>query len=386
MRVLLALVLLPLPAGAAVLQGAPNAPYSPAFENQTRAPALPDTPVEAAPFAGPLDRPWGVAALPDGSFLVTEKPGRMRLVGADGTVGAPVRGLPEVDARGQGGLLDVAVSPGFAGDRTVVWTYAKPMGGGLVATAAARGSLSADGTAMTGVRDIFVQHPPSPSPNHYGSRVLFAPDGTLFVTTGEHSDAPARDLAQDPNATWGKVVRLTVGGEALSDNPFAGGGGHPLVWSLGHRNIQGAALDARGRLWAIEHGPLGGDEINLIERGANYGWPVVSYGLNYEGTPVGIGQPRAEGFVEPVYYWDPVIAPGGMDFYGGSLFPDWRGDLLIAGLQAEGLVRVKLQGDRVVGEERVLEGLGRVRDVEELADGSLLILTDDGRILRVTPP
>jgi glucose/arabinose dehydrogenase len=368
---LLPLALVASPAFAAVTQGPPNAPYEPAWENQTRAPALPDTAVQATPFAGPLDRPWGIATLPDGSFLVTEKPGRMRLVGRDGSLSEPIRGLPEVDARSQGGLLDVTVSPNFAQDRRVFWTYAKPMGGGLVATAAAQGVLSPDGTELTQVADIFVQNPPSPSTKHYGSRILVAPDGALFVTTGEHSDAPARELAQDPNATWGKIVRLGSGG--------------PEIWSLGHRNIQGAAFDAQGRLWAVEHGPRGGDELNLIERGANYGWPVVSYGLNYSGSPVGIGEPRAEGFVEPVYYWDPVIAPGGMDIYGGSLFPDWQGDLLIAGLQAEGLVRVKLEGDRVVGEERILEGLGRVRDVEELSDGSLLILTDAGGIQRVTP-
>lgn len=375
MRALIALAILPLPACGAVPQGAPNAPYDPAFENQTRAPALPDTPVEAQPFAGPLERPWGIASLPDGTFLVTERPGRMRLVAADGTLGEPIAGLPEVDARGQGGLLDVTASPDFAQDRTVFWTYAKPMGDGLVATAAARGRLSPDGTALTEVRDIFVQDPPSPSTNHYGSRVLFDDEGRLFVTTGEHSAAPARELAQDPAATWGKVVRVDPEGAEAE------------VWSLGHRNPQGAAIDPEGRLWIIEHGPLGGDELNLIEQGANYGWPVVSYGLNYNGSAVGRGEPRGEGFVEPVYYWDPVIAPGGMDFYEGALFAEWQGDLLIAGLQSEGLVRLRLEGDRVTGEERVLEGLGRVRDLEELPDGSLLIATDspEGGLLRVTP-
>jgi glucose/arabinose dehydrogenase len=371
MRIALALALAPLPLLAAVPQGAPNAPFSPAFENQTRAPALPETAVQAQTFASGLERPWGITPLPDGTFLVTEKPGRMRLVGPDGTLGEPIRGLPEVDARGQGGLLDVTASPNFAQDRRIFWTYAKPMGGGQVATAAAQGVLSADGAELTEVGDIFVQNPASPSTKHYGSRVLVGPDGAIYVTTGEHSDAPARELAQDPEATWGKVVRIDGQGAE--------------VWTLGHRNVQGAAFDAQGRLWTIEHGPLGGDELNLIEPGANYGWPVVSYGLNYDGSPVGTGQPRAEGFVEPVYYWDPVIAPGGMVFYGGALFPDWQGDALIAGLQSEGLVRLKLDGDRVVGEERVLQGLGRVRDVEELPDGSLLVLMDEGTIQRVTP-
>jgi glucose/arabinose dehydrogenase len=377
----------PAAALAQVEQGPPNAPYEPAFANQTRAPELPATAVTAQPFSEPLDKAWGIAALPDGTFLVTEKPGRMRLMAADGTLSEPIEGLPEVDPRGQGGLLDVAVSPDFASDRTVFWTYAKPMRRDRVATAAARGTLSADGTELTDVRDVFVQDPPSYSPAHYGSRVVPLPDGTLAVTTGEHSEAPERERAQDPDATWGKVVRITANGEALSDNPFAGGGGSPLVWTTGHRNVQGAAVDAQGRLWTIEHGPLGGDELNLIEPGTNYGWPVVSYGLNYEGTPVGSGEPRAAGFAEPVYYWDPVIAPGGMDFYGGSLFPDWRGDVVIASLGTGGLTRLKLDGDRVVGEERLLQDLGRVRDVEELADGSLLVLIDDegAPILRVTP-
>ncbi|MBP1806431.1 PQQ-dependent sugar dehydrogenase [Rubellimicrobium aerolatum] len=380
-----ALALLPLPALAAVEQGSPNAPFQPAFENQTRAPELPATAVRATPFAGPLENPWGIAALPDGTFLVTEKPGRLRLVMADGTLSEPIGGLPEVDPREQGGLLDVAVSPEFQQDRTVFWTYAKPMGQGLVATAAARGTLSEDGTQLTEVRDIFVQTPASESPMHYGSRVVPAGDGLVYVTTGEHSQAPERERAQDVGTTWGKVVRLTVNGEALSDNPFVEGG-RPETWTLGHRNVQGAALDDQGRLWVSEMGPLGGDELNLIERGANYGWPVVSYGLNYDGSAVGSGEPRAEGFVEPVYYWDPVIAPGGIDFYAGDLFPEWRGDLLIAALRGSGLVRLDIQDDRVAGEERMLQELGRVRDVEELGDGSLVVITDDpqGGIYRVT--
>jgi glucose/arabinose dehydrogenase len=314
-----------------------------------------------------------MALLPDGSLLVTEKPGRMRLVAPDGTVGEPIGGVPEVDPRDQGGLLDVTLSPDFANDRTVYWTYAKPMGEGLVATAAARGTLSEDGTALTDVRDIFVQNPSSDSPMHYGSRVLAGGDGMIYVTTGEHSDAPRRELAQDPQATWGKVVRVAPEGGPIE------------IVSLGHRNPQGAAFDAQGRLWTIEHGPLGGDELNLIQPGANYGWPVVSYGLNYDGSSVGSGEPRAEGFFEPVYYWDPVIAPGGMTFYDGDLFPDWQGDLLIAGLVAGSLVRLKLEGDRVVGEERVLPELGRVRDVEVLPDGSVLAALDAGEIVRITP-
>ncbi|TNC72456.1 PQQ-dependent sugar dehydrogenase [Rubellimicrobium roseum] len=386
-RTLTALALLPLPALAQVEQGPPNAPYEPAFENQTRAPALPDTPVQAEPVAGPLEHPWGIATLPDGTHLVTERPGRMRLVSADGTLSDPIAGLPEVDPREQGGLLDVALSPDFAQDRTVFFTYAKPQEGGMVATAAGRGTLSEDGTQLTDVRDIFVQTPASENPMHYGSRVVPDGEGNVFITTGEHSAAPERQRALDPETTWGKVVRVTQNGEALSGNPYANGGGRPEVWTLGHRNVQGATLDGEGRLWVTEMGPLGGDELNLIEASTNYGWPGVSYGLNYDGTPVGTGEPRAEGFAEPVYYWDPVIAPGGLLFYEGDLFPDWQGDAIIASLNPGGLVRLRLEGDRVTGEERMLGDLGRVRDVEPQEDGSLLILTDaeDGRILRVTP-
>jgi aldose sugar dehydrogenase len=383
----LLLVLLPMPACAAVEQGPPNAPYEPAFENQTRAPELPASAVTATPFAGGLEHPWGIAQLPDGSFLVTERPGRMRRVSPDGTLSEAIEGIPEVDARDQGGLLDVAVAPDFAQSRTVFWTYAKPMGNGLVATAAARGTLSEDGAQLSDVRDIFVQAPPSGTPMHYGSRIVPDGQGHVFITTGEHSNAEERWRAQDLNATWGKVVRVSEDGSVPSDNPFGGGTGETSkVWTLGHRNVQGAAFDAAGRLWTIEHGPLGGDELNLSMPGTNYGWPEVSYGLNYEGTPIGTGQPRAEGFAEPNYYWDPVIAPGGMDFYGGTLFADWQGDLLIGSLNPGGLVRLRLEGVRVVGEERMLPELGRVRDVEELPDGSLLLLTDfpDGEIIRVT--
>ena len=384
---LLPIALLATPALAQVEQGPPNAPYEPAFEAQTRAPALPSTAVQAEPFAGPLEHPWGIASLPDGSFLVTERPGRMRLVSADGTLSDPIGGVPPVDDREQGGLLDVAVSPDFAQDRTVFWTYAKPLDGGMTATAAARGVLSEDGTELTEVQDIFVQQPPSPTPMHYGSRIVPDGEGNLFITTGEHFTDQERELAQDPGTSYGKVMRLTRDGEPAPGNPFTEGERLPGIWTLGHRNVQGAGFDAQGRFWTIEHGPLGGDELNLSEAGTNYGWPVVSYGLNYDGSPVGSGDPRAEGFAEPVYYWDPVIAPGGIDFYGGDLFPDWQGDLLIGSLNPGSLVRVRLEGDRVVGEERLLPEVGRVRDVEELADGSLLLLIDapDGELLRVTP-
>ena len=372
-----------------VEQGPPNVPeFAPAFPGQTRAPAA-DSGVEIAveTVAEGLEHPWGVAVLPDGVVLVTEQPGRLRVV-VDGVLRPdPVAGLPEVLAEDQGGLLDVAVGPDFAQDRTVFWTYAKPVGAGASATAAARGRLSEDLSALTDVADIFVQDPPSPSTKHYGARLALDAAGHVYVTTGERFSERAR--AQDLAASYGKVLRIRADGSAPADNPFAAEGGEAAkVLSYGHRNIQGAALrPGTGALWIAEHGPQGGDELNLIEPGGNYGWPVVSYGENYDGTPVGDGETRAEGVVEPRYYWDPVIAPGGMAFYDGAAFADWDGDLLISGLRSQALVRLELDGDTVVAEERLLTDVGRVRDVAIDADGAILVAIDarDGALLRLTP-
>lgn len=375
-----------------VAQGEPNVPeFTPEFPGQTRAPAS-DSGVTfgVATFAEPLEHPWGIDLLPDGGYLVTERNGRLRVISADGVISDPVAGVPEVLVAGQGGLLDVAVGPDFETDRLIYLSYAKPVGDKQSVTAVARGRLSEDLTEITGGEDIFVQEPPSSVPAHYGSRILFDDDGHVFITTGDHFSMEERVLAQDPGITYGKVVRLNLDGSIPDDNPFvdqqdAAGS----VWSLGHRNIQGAAIHPRtGRLWTIEHGPQGGDELNLIEAGANYGWPVVSYGENYDGSPVGEGRSRhGSDFVAPRYYWDPVIAPGGMLFYQGDTFAGFRGDLLISSMVPGGVVRVALEGDRVTGEERLLSGHGRVRDIVEAPDGSLLVLRDEaeGAVLRLTP-
>lgn len=380
----------PAVAQAPVEQGRPNAGFAPAFDGQTRAPAMVSgVALEVEVLSGPLQNPWGIAALPGGGYLVTERPGRLRVMAEDGALSAPLRGLPEVVASRQGGLLDVAVGPEFATDRRIYWTYAKPVGEGMSATAAARGVLSADLTEVTQVEDIFVQVPASASPMHYGSRIVFDGAGHAFVTTGERSGRAERVLAQDPASTYGKVVRVRLDGGVPADNPLAGqAGARGEIWTLGHRNPQGAAMrPGTGELWTIEHGPAGGDELNLSVRGANYGWPVVSYGVNYGGSAVGSGAARAPGVEEPRYYWDPVIAPGGMVFYEGAMFADWTGDLLIGSLNPGGLVRLRLEGTRVVGEERFLEGERRIRDVEVARDGALLLLWDDprGGVLRVTP-
>ncbi|MEH6646776.1 PQQ-dependent sugar dehydrogenase [Sulfitobacter sp.] len=365
-----------------VEQGSKNAPqFTPAWPTQTRAPALQSgVSLQIEVLADGLETPWGVAVLPEGGYLVTERSGALRLV-RDGTFSAPIRGVPEVLAQRQGGLLDVALAEDFDTSRVIFLTYAKPMGGGLSATAAARGVLSADGTMLSDARDVFEQDPPSPNAMHFGSRVVpFG--GYLYITTGEHFSNRERQFAQDLDKTYGKVLRVNPNGGAAAGNPFDND-----LWSLGHRNVQGAAVrPSDGSLWTLEHGPAGGDELNRITAGANYGWPVVSYGVNYNGSPVGSGEARRAGFIEPQYYWDPVIAPGGFAFYQGAMFDGWEGNVLAASLNPGGLVRLVLDGDRVVGEERFLAGEIRVRDVEIDRDGAILILDNsDGRLLRLTP-
>jgi aldose sugar dehydrogenase len=307
-------------AGSAMAQpveeGAENRPdVEPAFAAQTDAPAMStEAELETAEVAGPLEHPWAIAVLPeDAGYLVTERPGRLVHISAAGEVSDPIDGLPEVLAEEQGGLLDVALAPDFAESRVIFLTYAKPMMDDLSATAAARAVLSEDMSELTEVEDIFVQSPGSPTPMHYGARVIPDGEGHVFVTTGEHFTEEERDYAQDLDKTFGKIVRVGTDGSVPEDNPFNGDpAAQHNIWTLGHRNIQGAAIRPEtGQLWAIEHGPAGGDELNLIEPGRNFGWPVVSYGINYDGSVVSEGLYRHEenGFAEPAYYWDPVIAP-----------------------------------------------------------------------------
>jgi glucose/arabinose dehydrogenase len=394
-RPTLSAILMTFTATAALAQpverGEPNAPqFKPAFPEQTRAPASTgEVQLNVETFASPLERPWGIAALPEGGYLVTERPGRLRHISAEGEISDPIRGVPEVVAQRQGGLLDVTVSPDFTNDRTIYLTYSKPAARGLSATAAARATLSDDMTALGHVIDIFVQEPPAPEPMHYGSRIVI--DGDIaWITTGERFTEQNRQKAQALDATYGKVIRLRTDGSVPEDNPFVGqDGAVGSIWSLGHRNIQAAALRAPGDLWTIEHGPQGGDELNHAEAGANHGWPVVVYGENYDGTPVGSGEANheAKGFVEPRYYWDPVIAPSGMVFYDGAMFSEWQGNVLVGSLKPGALVRLEMDGETVVGEERLLTDAGRIRDVLQDRDGALLLLVDSdaGAVLRVTP-
>jgi aldose sugar dehydrogenase len=333
-----------------------------------------------------LNRPWGLAFLPDGRMLVTEKAGRLRIVTPDGKISEPLSGVPAVSSGGQGGLLDVAIDPSFVDNRLVYLTYAETRGEGN-ATTAARARLNSTGTGLENLTVIFRQEPTYSGTHHFGSRLAFAPDGTLFITTGERFNL--RDKSQDLSTHLGKVIRIRPDGSVPPDNPFVGrAGAKPEVWSYGHRNIHAAAINPASReLWTVEHGARGGDEVNIPRKGLNYGWPVISYGVNYDGSKIGTGA-KKDGMEQPVFYWDPSIAPSGMAFYTSDKFPAWRGSLFVGALAGQHLNRLEVSGDRVAKEERLLTGLrARIRDVREGPDGFLYLLTDqeDGRILRVRP-
>lgn len=375
--------------GMPVAQGAPNTDFTPAFEGQTRAPAVAsDVRIDVEEIAARLDHPWSIAFLPDGRALVTERAGRLRIVARNGQVSEPIAGLPSVDARGQGGLLDVALSPSFATDRLIYWSYSEPRDDGENGTSVARGRLRSDSARVENVQVIFRQTPSWRSTGHFGSRLVFDREGRLYITLGDRQQREPRELAQDLRTHLGKVIRIDADGGVPADNPFVGrADALPEIWSFGHRNVQGADLHPEtGALWTIEHGPRGGDEVNIPIAGRNYGWPIISYGEEYNGSPINGGVSAREGLEQPVYYWDPVIAPGDMDFYRGDLFP-WRGDLLIAGLNSRQLIRLELSGERITGEERLALNAGRIRDLAEASDGSIWIVTDEdnGRVLRLTP-
>ncbi|MBR1221897.1 PQQ-dependent sugar dehydrogenase [Bradyrhizobium sp. U87765 SZCCT0131] len=338
--------------------------------------------------AGGLVHPWGLAFLPDGRMLVTERAGRMRIVGRDGKLSPPLGAVPEVRASGQGGLLDVATDTAFATNHTIYFCYAERAGSGG-RTAVARATLDAGGAAphLADVKVIFHQEGPLSSGQHYGCRIAQAPDGDLFVTLGEHF--VDRDQAQNLSNHLGKLIRIRPDGSVPPDNPFVGrNDARPEIWSYGHRNPQGLAIHpATGALWEIEHGPRGGDEVNIIEKGKNYGWPVIGYGIDYNGARIHESTARA-GMEQPIKYWVPSIAPSGMAFYTGAMFPRWQGSLFTGALAGQMLVRLSLDGDQVTGEERLLHNLNeRIRDVRQGPDGALWLLTDSqaGRLLRVTP-
>jgi aldose sugar dehydrogenase len=394
---------------------APNAPgQTPAFPGQTRAPERKaNVAFDVVTVADGLENPWGLAFLPDPpspsasagldeaaarssrhdvGMIVTERPGRMRGVGPDGKLTPPVAGVPPVHARGQGGLLDVTIDPAFASNHFIYWSYAEPRDGDVNNTAVARGHLAPDvrQPRLYNVEVIFRQQPSLQSNAHFGGRLVWGRDGTLFVTLGERFIVAGRRQAQRLDGLLGKIVRINADGSIPDDNPFVGRqGARPEIWSYGHRNVEAATLHPEtGELWEVEHGARGGDELNVARKGKDYGWPTITYGIDYDGRPITGGITQKAGMEQPVYYWDPVIAPSGMTFYTGDLFPAWKGSLFIGGLGSTCLVRLTVDGEKIVGEERLLMDLDeRIRDVRQGPDGALYLLTDNakGRILKLVP-
>jgi glucose/arabinose dehydrogenase len=365
----------------------PNATdQKPAFAGQTRAPFMTkDVAFDVRVVTNALSHPWALAFLPDRSMLVTEIQGRMRIVAPDGKLSEPISGVPKVFTGGQGGLLDVTLAPTFVNDGIIYFAFAEPREGGN-GTAVARARLVREGAGAPRLDDVKIVWrvmPTLDSSLHFGCRLVFAKDGTLFVTTGERSVPEGRKQAQWMNSAFGKIIRINADGTAAQDNPFVGRekeGVLPEIFSLGHRNVQAAALHpTTGELWTVEHGARGGDEINLVRAGKNYGWPIITYGIEYSGGKIGDGITQKEGLEQPLYYWDPSIAPSGMAFYSADLFPEWKGSLFVGALAGRHLARLTLEGDRVVGEERLLVDRGRVRDVRVGPEGAVYVLMDQER-------
>jgi glucose/arabinose dehydrogenase len=388
------------PAAAQVETRPPTTAYKPAFPGQTRAPAQTlGVAVQATVVAEGLKNPWSLAFLPDGRMLVTERSlGNLRIVGKDGRLSEPVAGAPAVYNKGQGGLLDVALDPAFKSNRLIYLSYAEPQADGTNNTAVARGKLvEGPSPHIEGMTVIYHQKPSLASPLHFGSRLVFARDGKLFVTQGERSILDGQRQARDLESGLGKIVRINPDGSIPRDNPFVRTpGARPETWSLGHRNVQAAALHPQtGELWEVEFGPQGGDEVNIARKGKDYGWPTISYGVNYgpAKAPITGGETQRAGLEQPLYYWDPVIAPSGMIFYTGSLFPAWKGSLLVSGRQPQGLpggfvTRLTIKNERVVGEERLdIPGAANWRDIRQGPDGAVYLLKDgpNGAIIRLTP-
>ena len=385
--------------GQSVETRPPNATgQTPAFPNQTRAPERKTTVAyEIVTVIDGLQNPWAVALLPNGKMLVAERSGRLRVATADGKMSEPLTGLPKMDARGQGGLLDVVLDPAFAKNNVIYWSFSEPQEDGTNNTAVGRGRFVDDATAPR-VEDVkVILHQNSlRSTMHYGSRLVWGRDGTLFVTMGDRSVTPGRMQAQNLDTLIGKVARINADGSIPKDNPFVGKPGvREEIWSIGHRNIQGATLNpTTGELWTNEHGTRGGDEINISRKGKDYGWPTIAYGIEYQGGPITGGITAKDGMEQPVYYWDPVIAPGNMIFYTGNLFPEWKGNLLVCGLASMHIARLVVDKDRVTGEERLFsEVKQRFRDIRQGPDGAIYLLTDApargdtqaGRLLKIVP-
>ena len=365
----------------------PNSPdFKPAFEGQTRVAGVKTTtPYEAIVIADGLVKPWAVTTLPDGRLAITEKRGAMRIATTTGNVSSPITGFPEVDDRNQGGLLDVAPAPDFDNSRMLYFSFAERTPQGSL-TAVGKGRLSDDETKIEDFRIIYRAIPYFDNSMHFGSRLLFDKNGHIFVTTGERSDLATRPNAQKLDTAHGKVIHITTEGEPVPGNPFIGTeGALPEIYSYGHRNPQGLDIHpVTGELWLSEMGPRGGDEVNLIKPGKNYGWPTITYGIEYSGKIIGEGITQKEGMEQPVYYWDPVFSPSGMAFYSSNAVPEWENNLFIGGLSSKHIVRLVIKENKVTGEERLLANEGqRFRDVADGKEGALYAVTDEGRLYRI---
>lgn len=365
-----------------------NTAYAPAFAGQTRVNAVrTTTSYQKTILTSALSAPWGITSLPDGRLLITQKSGTMRIVTNTGTVGNPITGLPAVNSTGQGGLLGLCLDPQFSSNRMVYWVFSESVTGGTV-TAVAKGKLSVSETTIENPTVIYRANPSASTGNlHYGGRILFDSTGNLFVSTGERSDLSTRPLAQSVTAAIGKVLRITKDGQPASGNPtFTQSGALPELYSIGHRNPQGLAIHpVTGELWQGEHGPRGGDEINRIQAGANYGWPTITYGIEYSGAVIGAGIQQQAGMQQPVYYWDPVISPSGMTFYKGNNMPEWQNNLFIGSLSGMHIARLVIENNKVIGEERLLtEENQRFRDVTQGTDNALYAVTDAGRLYKIS--
>ncbi|OXA75920.1 Glucose/arabinose dehydrogenase, beta-propeller fold [Flavobacterium aquidurense] len=363
-----------------------NSNYSPAFSGQTRIGGLQtNTSYEAKIITSALTSPWGVKSLPDGRLLITQKAGTMRIVSVTGEVSSPITGIPTVNPAGQGGLLGLCLDPDFSTNKMIYWVFSEASTGGNQ-TSVAKGKLSADEKTIEGAVVIYRANPANPSDLHYGGRILFDQTGNLIVSTGERSVLQTRPLAQSVSAGLGKVIRITKNGQAAPGNPtFTGAGALPELYSIGHRNPQGLAFNSvTNEIWLAEHGPRGGDEINRLKPGANYGWPTITYGIEYSGEKVGAGIQKQDGMEQPVYYWDPVVSPSGMTFYTGNRVPEWQNNLFIGALSGMHIVRLAIENNKVIGEERLLAGEGqRFRDITQGNDGALYAITDQGRLYKI---
>jgi len=373
-------------AGAPVEKKDPNSTYKPAFQGQTRIGSVKTTTAyEGKSIATDLKSPWGITNLPDGRLLITEKGGTMRIATTTGQLSAAITGAPKVNPAGQGGLLGIRVDPAFATNRILYWVFSEQTADGNL-TAVAKGKLSGDEKSIEGATVIYRATPAYKSDLHYGGRILIDKSGNLVVSTGERSDTVTRPQAQDLKSALGKVIRITTDGKPAAGNPFASNANaRPEIYSYGHRNVQGLAFHpATGDLWENEFGPRGGDEVNRIEAGKNYGWPAITYGLEYSGLKVGPGATQKDGLEQPVYYWDPVVSPSGSTFYNSDSIAEWKNNLFLAALSGQHIVRLVIENNKVTGEERLLESEGqRFRDITQGLDGALYAVTDQGRLYRI---